>query len=739
MVVKSVGKGEAITAFWANSLVNAVNMTGGTHLSGRSIPRPSMRNVQLASEPAFQIRYTKSGQITLNAGQIYINGLLVGSGSSESEPQAQGEEVSKHSYNQFSSIKNWNELSIHDITKPDDLPEWYVVITGPKIVTKANIGEVEATLVKQTKGQSAPEAPKTNSGGNTGGTSTNPGGSTENQPNEEEEKLWICIQISKVEGTDLLQLVSGSIYLSTTTVSLVGGDGIMVEPNEDGSVQTVSLYVSFIGDDHIEVIESYIPQKDTPSTEEGEPQTQAEGEGDTTEPQQPQKPVKQLKVIQIKQKTPFSFVGTDGITVQDYLWAEPQKEDGTYDHRRVITISGMSHIGRDGITVTEEDLEETVTDATTGVETTVTKRVLVFSGSTSNVSFIGIDGIEVTDEFTQVKVESNTENPDGGGNSDGGDPIVTTKDVRLVTIRDIHSFIGQDGIKVEETTAPVEITDATTGETRTVNTKLVTIKNENNYSFVGQDGVEVSTTDEEVEASDGTKTKKKVVTITAKTDISFIGVDEIKVTQEEVTDETTGKKSQKVTIGHEKLEEINITGEDGIVVESKEEVETTATGCSKTKKTFTIKGSPIADVNIDIRGGDNVTVEKTTENTTQVFTISADVPESERINLVEGDNIEIKTNGSTHTISCTVSAIGYDFDDWFIVTDKSISLNEAKLTEVAQSVAPSVSSQIVSTTSATLDTWTDDTGYAGYSGSIQATINTTSGESANCSINSVRD
>ena len=285
MVVKSVGKGEAITAFWANSLVNAVNMTGGTHLSGRSIPRPSMRNVQLASEPAFQIRYTKSGQITLNAGQIYINGLLVGSGSSESEPQAQGEEVSKHSYNQFSSIKNWNELSIHDITKPDDLPEWYVVITGPKIVTKANIGEVEATLVKQTKGQSAPEAPKTNSGGNTGGTSTNPGGSTENQPNEEEEeKLWICIQISKVEGTDLLQLVSGSIYLSTTTVSLVGGDGIMVEPNEDGSVQTVSLYVSFIGDDHIEVIESYIPQKDTPSTEEGEPQTQAEGEGDTTEP-----------------------------------------------------------------------------------------------------------------------------------------------------------------------------------------------------------------------------------------------------------------------------------------------------------------------------------------------------------------------------------------------------------------------------------------------------------------------
>ena len=153
MVVKNVGRGEPITAFWANSLVNEVNLKQGVHLSGRSIPRPSMRNLQLTSEPAFQIRYTKSGDITLNAGQIYINGLLVGASSEI------GEEVSKHSYNQFSSLKEWEENSVHTMQDLEDLPEWYIVITGPKVVNSTNIGEVEAKLVKLSKGSEPPEDP----------------------------------------------------------------------------------------------------------------------------------------------------------------------------------------------------------------------------------------------------------------------------------------------------------------------------------------------------------------------------------------------------------------------------------------------------------------------------------------------------------------------------------------------------------------------------------------------------
>lgn len=188
MVVKNVGRGEPITAYWANSLVNEVNMKQGLHLSGRSIPRPSMRNLQLSSEPAFQIRYTKSGDVTLNAGQVYINGLLVGAGKSDTDGNITGV-VDKHSYNQYSSLKDWDANSVHTMQDLDDLPEWYVVITAPKVVNSSNIHEAEATLIKQAKGSKPPEQPKQNTGNNGSGSDTE---------EKEEEKMWCCIQISKV-------------------------------------------------------------------------------------------------------------------------------------------------------------------------------------------------------------------------------------------------------------------------------------------------------------------------------------------------------------------------------------------------------------------------------------------------------------------------------------------------------------------------------------------------------------
>lgn len=93
----------------------------------------------------------------------------------------------------------------------------------------------------------------------------------------------------------MLQLVSGSIFISTAPVSLVSGDGIIIECDEKGEVYKVNLYVSFIAEDGIEITEGYEPQEEA-TTPEGE-----------------EKP-HPMKVISIK-GTKFSFIGEDGITV----------------------------------------------------------------------------------------------------------------------------------------------------------------------------------------------------------------------------------------------------------------------------------------------------------------------------------------------------------------------------------------------------------------------------------------
>ena len=76
-MVKNVSKGDKITAFWANSLVNEVNNGQGIKLGRRSIPSSNGHSIQMASEPAFQIRYSMDNQFTLNTGQIYLDGVLI--------------------------------------------------------------------------------------------------------------------------------------------------------------------------------------------------------------------------------------------------------------------------------------------------------------------------------------------------------------------------------------------------------------------------------------------------------------------------------------------------------------------------------------------------------------------------------------------------------------------------------------------------------------------------------------
>lgn len=244
MVIKNVSRGEPITALWANSLVNEVNLNQGIRLRGRNVNESSGSRIQMASEPAFQIRFTKNGYVTLNAGQIYINGYLV------TQTVEEGQNA-KHSYNQFSSIKNWDKYAIHQMANgAEDLPEWYILITSPKNVTESNVNEVEAELVKNTKGQAKPTKPE----------------------NIGNDKLWACVQISKVVDNQLLQLVSGSIFFSTPSesfssydgeLSIIAGDGINVDFDANDNAYTISAKLSIIPVDNIITTNQYTDTDNT--------------------------------------------------------------------------------------------------------------------------------------------------------------------------------------------------------------------------------------------------------------------------------------------------------------------------------------------------------------------------------------------------------------------------------------------------------------------------------------------
>ena len=121
----------------------------------------------------------------------------------------------------------------------------------------------------------------------------------------------------------------------------------------------------------------------------------------------------------------------------------------------------------------------------------------------------------------------------------------------------------------------------------------------------------------------------------------------------------------------------------------------------------------------------------------------------EPIVVSAGNGIEVSQVGNNYTVSvkapcstCCVCICGvkYSFDPaWFIVTDTNVTINEAKINEVAAGIAPNVSSQITSTATAAIDTWTDETGYKGYSGNINATIVTECGTAATASVTSSRN
>lgn len=106
--------------------------------------------------------------------------------------------------------------------------------------------------------------------------------------------------------------------------------------------------------------------------------------------------------------------------------------------------------------------------------------------------------------------------------------------------------------------------------------------------------------------------------------------------------------------------------------------------------------------------------------------------------------VEISSTETKPTISdgvIKIPELTIEFDPtWFIKGDQ-VTLNEATLDAKAREIAPTVSSQITSTATAVIDTYTDTSASPpnGPSGTIQMTVNTTSGETASASMSTVRD
>lgn len=144
---------------------------------------------------------------------------------------------------------------------------------------------------------------------------------------------------------------------------------------------------------------------------------------------------------------------------------------------------------------------------------------------------------------------------------------------------------------------------------------------------------------------------------------------------------------------------------------------------------------------ICITNGAGISVTK--NNNTYTITNTA---MHDAIEVVAGNGICVVQTGNKYKVSvkapcstCCVCICGvtYSFDPtWFTVTNNNVTLNEAKINEVAAGIAPNVSSQITSTATATIDTWTDETGYKGYSGNINATIVTNCGTAATATVTS---
>ena len=227
-VVSKVNVGTPITAAGANSLVTEANNQPVQSGSFYDASGKVGKGYHLSSHGAWHISCTNHGTVCLNAGQIYINNLLVTPAKSED-----GSWVG--SYNQRCSCGNFKDFEVTQCTK-DTLPVFYIIIKMPVDVTSETIKKVKATSYKSMGEQPTPPDP----------------------PALEEDETYKIIQLNEVHNYQIKQLISGTIYLNFNSstggydiqqISLVAGDGINID--YDKNVYSIAAKVSLIEGDGI--------------------------------------------------------------------------------------------------------------------------------------------------------------------------------------------------------------------------------------------------------------------------------------------------------------------------------------------------------------------------------------------------------------------------------------------------------------------------------------------------------
>lgn len=364
-VVKTVTSGQPIKAGWANSLVNEVNTKQGLKLGGRSASSTSLRPIRIDNEPAFQIS-KRNGVYSINAGQIYINGILI-----ESET---------NSFNQLSSMSDWKENSFHSPNDENDIPVWWLKVVYPSQLTEENKGEVVCNLIKTKSGEeNEPEQPEVN--------------------DNQKSKL---IQLNTVVNGQVKQLVSGSIYINDTlsNIDIKGDNGIEVTKTND--TYNVKLYISIITKDGIEISDELWREK---------PEN---------------KDVTPTRVFTVG-LTPISFIDIDRIILRDEFANIPDDQNPEQTKRvRVIEVANPpcdryefdgnvivkteQHADYRGYTYNKHTISVTTGDTPTveikeGDNVEVRKTNNTFTIHADGISLIAGDGISIEhdeDDLTHI-------------------------------------------------------------------------------------------------------------------------------------------------------------------------------------------------------------------------------------------------------------------------------------------------------------------------------------------------
>ena len=221
MAIKNVTKGEKITANWANSLVDTVNALGGADLRGRNAGN-SNKNTHRPYQPhsQFLIRKTANLSYTIEAGSVFVDGVLIQSASP--------------SHFQYSSLTDYEKNSSYTPKNADDLPIWYVDIFTTKDPEKQ-----KHIAILKVKGFSEPFQDTT-------------------IPDYTYNNRYVLNTIDE-EKKEVRQIFSGSIYLQTVgktdeleQISLIAGDGIKIDYNS--KAYTIKAYISVIPEDKFIIV-----------------------------------------------------------------------------------------------------------------------------------------------------------------------------------------------------------------------------------------------------------------------------------------------------------------------------------------------------------------------------------------------------------------------------------------------------------------------------------------------------